>query len=52
MLPAMTLTTLLIILLVLALCAGPWGYSNYGWAGLSPVVFILVILLLFFLVHR
>jgi hypothetical protein len=35
---------LLIVFLVLALGGGGWGYSRYGWAGMSPAAIILVIL--------
>ena len=43
----MTWTTILIILLLIALFAGALGNENYGWFGWSPagvIVLILVIL--------
>lgn len=41
------LLTILIILLIIALVGGGVGFRNYGYAGLSPLaVVILVILLL------
>jgi hypothetical protein len=43
------LWTLIIVLLVLALAGGGWGYSRYGAVGLSPVGLILLILLVMFL---
>jgi hypothetical protein len=36
---------LLIVLLVLALGGGTWGYSRYGYAGWSPAGIILLVLL-------
>lgn len=38
------LLILLIVLLVVSLGGGRWGYSRYGWAGTSPVVILLVVL--------
>jgi hypothetical protein len=52
MLAPMTLTTLLIILLVIALAGGGFAQGSYGWAGWSPAVLILVVLLLFYLSGR
>lgn len=43
------LMTILIILLVLSLLGGGWGYRRYGYASWSPgglILLILVILLL------
>jgi hypothetical protein len=41
------MSLILIILLVLALCGGGWGYSRFGFVGLSPAgVFLLVLLVL------
>jgi hypothetical protein len=43
------LTIILIVLLVLALGGGGWGYSRWGAAGMSPAgVLLVVILLLYF----
>ena len=39
------LTILLIILLVIALAGGGWGYSRYGAVGLSPAGIVLIVLL-------
>lgn len=38
------LMLLIIILIVLALGSGGWGYSRYGWAGMSPAGVILLFL--------
>jgi len=38
------LMLLIIILIVLALGSGGWGYSRYGWAGMSPAGIILLFL--------
>jgi len=49
------LTILLIVLLVLALGGGGWGYSQYGAVGMSPaVVLLLVLAVLYFtgFLHR
>lgn len=43
------LTILLVILLVLALGGGGWGYSRYGVVGFSPAGLILLILLILWL---
>jgi hypothetical protein len=40
------LMILLIVLLVLAIGGGTWGYSRYGAAGWSPAGLVVVILLL------
>ncbi|HKG27532.1 MAG TPA: hypothetical protein VKB01_00230 [Thermomicrobiales bacterium] len=40
------LTILLIILSVVALASGGWGYGRYKAVGLSPAAVILIILLL------
>ena len=42
------LTILLITLLVLALVGGGWGYSRYGYAGMSPAGVLLVLLVVFY----
>jgi hypothetical protein len=39
------LTIFLIVLLVLALGGGGWGYSRYGYVGWSPAGLILLVLL-------
>jgi hypothetical protein len=46
------LTILLIVLLILALGGGTWGYSRYGYAGWSPAGIIVVILVLLWLTGR
>ncbi|MFH1184530.1 MAG: DUF3309 family protein [Chloroflexota bacterium] len=43
------LTILLIILLVLFLSGGAWGYSRWGYAGFSPIGILLLILLVLWL---
>jgi hypothetical protein len=46
------LFTILIILLVLSLLGGGWGYSRYGYAAVSPLGVVLVLfLLLYFTGH-
>ena len=40
---------ILIIVLILALGGGGWGYSQFGWIGLSPAGLLLVIFLLLWL---
>lgn len=40
------LLTILIILLIVALVGGGLGFSTYGYAGLSPLAFIVIVLLL------
>jgi hypothetical protein len=39
------LTILLIVLVVMALGAGGWGHSRYGYAGWSPAGLLVVVLL-------
>ncbi len=46
------LTTLLIVLLVLALTGGGIGYARYGAAGMSPAGVILVVLVVLFAMGR
>jgi hypothetical protein len=46
------LTILLIVLLVLALGGGGWGYSRYGWAGMSPAGIILLVLVVLLFMGR
>jgi hypothetical protein len=43
------LLTILIVLLVLSLAGGGWGYSQWGYAGMSPAGVILLILLVLWL---
>ncbi len=43
------LTIILIVLLVLALGGGGWGYSRWGLAGMSPGGLILLVLLILWL---
>ena len=42
------LTILLIVLLVMALGGGGWGYSRYGAASWSPLGLVVIVLLLMF----
>jgi hypothetical protein len=46
------LTTLLIVLLLLALTGGALGFSRYGAAGLSPAGVIVVVLVALLLMGR
>lgn len=39
------LFTLLLVLLVLSLFGGGWGYSRWGYAGWSPAGVLLVVLI-------
>jgi hypothetical protein len=43
------LTLLLIVLLVVALAGGGWGYSRYGFVGLSPAGLILLVVVILWL---
>lgn len=43
------LLTILVILLLLALFGGGWGYSRYGGLSWSPLGLLLIILLILFL---
>ena len=46
------LMILLIVLLVLAIGGGGWGYSRYGYASISPLgVVLLIVVLLYFTGH-
>lgn len=46
------LLTILIVLLVLSLAGGGWGYSQWGYAGMSPAgVILLILLVLWFTGH-
>ncbi len=46
------LLTVLIVLLVLSLAGGGWGYSRFGYAGMSPVgIILLVLAVLYFTGH-
>ena len=48
----MWLTILLIVLFVLALGGGRWGYSRYAYWSMSPAALIMaVIVLMFFAGH-
>jgi hypothetical protein len=43
---------LLVVLLLLALGAGSWGYPRWGYVGLSPVLLVLIVLaVLYFTGH-
>lgn len=46
------LTILLIVLLVLAIGGGGWGYSRFGAAGWSPAGLLVVVLLVLFFMGR
>jgi hypothetical protein len=48
----MSLTTLVIILLVVALIGGGLGHERYGYAGWSPAGLIVVVLLVLLLTGR
>jgi len=43
------LFTILIVLLILTLLGGTWGYSRWGFAGMSPAGVVLVVLLIMWL---
>ena len=42
------LLILIVVLVILSLGGGGWGYSRYGWTGMSPAAVILVILALLY----
>ena len=46
------LQVLLIVFLVLALGGGGWGYSRYGYAGMSPAAIVLLILAVLYFTGR
>ncbi len=46
------LTTILIVLVVVALAGGGWGYSRYGAVGFSPLGIIAVVLLVLYFTGR
>lgn len=41
--------TLIIVVLIIALLLGGFGWRSYGYAGLSPLAVVVVILLILFL---
>ena len=43
------LMLLLFILVVLAFGGGSWGFSRFGWAGMSPAVVILLVMAILYL---
>ena len=43
---AKDMLTLLVILLILAVLGGGFGYSRYGWGGMSPAGLIVLILVI------
>ncbi|HRI50562.1 MAG TPA: DUF3309 family protein [Pseudomonadota bacterium] len=43
------LLTILIVLLVLSLAGGGWGYSHWGFVGMSPAGVILLVLAILWL---
>lgn len=44
----MLVMILLVVLLFAALGGGGWGYSRYGWVGMSPAGLILLVLAVLF----
>lgn len=48
----MLVTIALFLLLLLAIGGGGWGYSRYGWVGMSPAGLIIVILAILLLTGR
>ena len=46
------LWTILIILLILALLGGGWGYGRFGPVGFSPLLIIVIVLLLLLFTGR
>lgn len=46
------LTIILIVLLVMALGGGGWGYSRYGAVGFSPLAVVLLVLALLYFTGR
>lgn len=44
----MLMTILLVLLVLMAIGGGGWGYSRYGWMGISPAGLILVVLAILF----
>jgi len=45
----MLVMILIVFLLLLALGGGGWGYSRYGWVGMSPAGLVLLVLAVLFL---
>jgi hypothetical protein len=44
--------TILIVVLLIALLGGGFGYSRYGYAGMSPAALIGIVLLVLLLMGR
>ena len=44
--------TILLIVFLIALLGGGFGYSRYGYAGMSPAALIVVVLLVLLLMGR
>lgn len=42
------LTVIVVVLVILALGGGGFGYSKYGWAGMSPGAILLLILVVLY----
>lgn len=40
---------LLLILMIFSLGAGGWGYSRWGWKGMSPAGVVLLVLFILYL---
>lgn len=40
---------LLFILVILSLGAGGWGYTRWGWKGMSPAGIVLLVLFILYL---
>jgi hypothetical protein len=43
------LVILIVLLVLFAIGGGGWGYSRYGWVGMSPAGMVLLILAVLFL---
>lgn len=45
----MLVMILIVLLLLAAIGGGGWGYSRYGWVGMSPAGLIILVLAILFL---
>ena len=43
------LLTILVVLLILSLLGGGWGYSRWGYVGMSPAGVVLLVLVVLWL---